>query len=101
MGARKLNMAARKMVPLRPSALLTGSEIHPALKCDGQLWFRSWGKNRQVTYKKAMAIYGQELMNPTIQVFLSHVPAASQGPPDVSGMPKKSGKERLAPLEPV
>ena len=53
-----------------------------------------------VTYKSAIAIYGQELMNPTSHELLSQVPAALHTSP-LSGIPKVIGKDKLAPFEPV
>lgn len=50
--------------------------------------------------KSAIAIYGQALTNPMIQLFFSHVPAAVQLSPE-SGMPNASPKVRFAPLDPV
>lgn len=62
------------------------------------------------TYKTKMAIYGQELMKPTIQEFLSQIASfpgwnlpvisvgSQKGP--VSGMQRIWEKVRLAPLEP-
>jgi hypothetical protein len=54
-------------------------------------------------YKKAIEMYGTELMNPTIQEFLSHrAPAAADsahwGPE--SKIPNLAGNDRFAPLEP-
>jgi hypothetical protein len=108
MGANKLKMAARKMVPLRPMRWFIGSDNHPALydcinSCYGS------GQNF-MTYNSAMEIYGVELINPIIHEFLSQVPSRlqfAQVPSathlnlSVSGIPKASGKERLAPLEPM
>jgi hypothetical protein len=57
---------------------------------------------KNVSYKTKMARYGQELMNPTIQEFLSQrdaLAAMSQNGP-VSGIPKAWEKVRLAPLDP-
>lgn len=52
------------------------------------------------TYNTAMAMYGQALMNPTIQEFFSQLPAASQTGPE-SGIPRAAPKVKLAPFEPV
>ena len=55
---------------------------------------------REDAYKRAIAMYGIELMAPTIHAFLAQVPCASQSAPD-SAMPKACGKDKLAPLLPV
>ena len=52
------------------------------------------------TYKSAIAMYGQELINPTSHELLSQVPAAVHAGP-LSGIPKVTGNDRLAPFEPV
>ena len=55
------------------------------------------------TYNTAIAMYGHELMKPTIQEFLSQVAALaaiSQKGPE-SGMPSGGEKVRLAPFDPV
>jgi hypothetical protein len=66
--------------------------------------------NELETYRSAMVMYGIELINPMIQEFCSHVPAALQGVQvpsltqvvlSVSGIPNSSGNERFAPLDPV
>jgi hypothetical protein len=57
---------------------------------------------KSVSYKTKMAMYGQELINPTIQEFLlqrDSLAAMSQNGP-VSGIPKAWEKVRLAPLDP-
>ena len=57
---------------------------------------------RIYTYKNAMAMYGQELMNPMSQEFFS---ASGFGEPSFrvfeSGIPKYCGKPKFAPLLPV
>ena len=70
MGARRLKTAAMKMTVRRPSQLLRGSEIHAALEDHVRLV--RWVEHRD-TYKTKIAIYGQELMNPTIHEFLSQI----------------------------
>lgn len=55
------------------------------------------------SYKTAIAMYGAELMKPTIQEFLSQVAEFSgilQKSP-VSGIPSAGEKVRLAPFEPA
>lgn len=67
MGARTLKTAPTRIVPFRPSKLFRGSEIHPALRFPR---ISTETRPQQVrfhcTHKKAMAMYGQELMNPKI-----------------------------------
>jgi hypothetical protein len=79
-GASSENTAATQIVHLRPKRLLIGSEIQAVIK--------------------AIAMYGHALMKPMIQLFFSHVPAASHFGPE-SGIPKDSAKVKFAPLEPV
>ena len=88
-------MPAMKMVVRLPKRRFIGSEIHEALykKISTRL-----GKVSN-TYNTAMAKYGPALMSPTSHVFLVHVPAAVHLGP-LSGMPRASGKVRLAPLDP-
>jgi hypothetical protein len=55
------------------------------------------------TYKRQIAMYGAEFMNPTIQEFLSQVAALAgslQNSP-VSGIPSAGENVRLAPFDPV
>jgi hypothetical protein len=85
MGARTEKIAARKMVPRRPIKSLMGSEIQAV--------------------KRAIAMYGQELTKPTIQLFLRHIAVfaalASQRDAGPSGIPNCCAKVKLAPFEPV
>lgn len=46
-------------------------------------------------------MYGQALIKPIIQEFLSHVPSRAQEESLVSGIPRACGKEIFAPFEPV
>lgn len=68
-----------KIVHLRPTRLLTGSESH--------------------AHANAIAIYGHALTNPMIHWCFSQVPAASHSGPE-SAIPKASPKVKFAPLEP-
>lgn len=63
-------MAAMKIVPRRPTAWLMGSDIHAALRHYVNLLFVR--DKYKVTYNRAMAMYGDELTNPTSQEFLLH-----------------------------
>lgn len=55
------------------------------------------------TYKTQIAMYGAELINPTIQEFLSQVAvlAGSLQKSPVSGIPSAGEKVRLAPFDPM
>ena len=49
MGARRLKMAARKMVPRRPRKLLIGSDVQAALsriRCEGKISLRGLTRDR-------------------------------------------------------
>ncbi len=48
-------------------------------------------------------MYGIALTNPIIQLLEAQAPSFATGPQDggVSEMPKATGKDKLAPLEPV
>lgn len=80
--------------PFRFPPLFTNSKLNMALKS-----YRRGG-----AYKRQMVMYGMELTRPMIQLFFAHSPSLAMGPqldPLESGMPRASGKDRLAPLEPV
>src|ERR1700710_2962270 len=61
-----------------------------------------FGKRVESPYNTQIAMYGHELMNPTIQEFLSQralfSAIAQVGP--VSGIPRAIEKERFAPFDP-
>lgn len=97
-------MAPSQMVPRRARMLLRGSDIQPALTVLAYKYISSKEprccEREALAYKKAIAMYGQELMKPISHELLAQLPAASQTGPE-SGIPNATGKVKLAPLEPV
>jgi hypothetical protein len=94
-GANKLKMAAKKIVPRRPSRLFRGSEIQAALYHVSVR--HSWV--HRFPHKRQIKIYGAELTNPTSQEFLLQIASVLQYWLS-SEMPISIANVRFAPLDP-